>query len=291
MKQKLFCFGLGYSARKLIRHLQEQNTGWQFSGTCRTPSESPIHNVDMHIFDGNKPIMNIQDLLSDVTHILISIAPQDDIGDPVLHHHVAEFSKLKNLKWLGYLSTTGIYGDRKSGWVNDETAPAPTSSKGRQRHAAEQDWLRVFDSHQLPVHIFRLGSIYGQNRGPLTNLLAGKARKLIKEGQYFSRIHVEDIAQVLLASLKAPNPGRTYNVVDDMPASSPDVLDYICDLLNRPHLPPIDIDDAETSPMMKIFYSENKRVRNDRIKQELGITLKYPTYKEGFKALVRELSS
>ncbi|MBL4802937.1 MAG: SDR family oxidoreductase [Emcibacter sp.] len=288
MQKKLFCFGLGYSARNLIQRLKEQNSDWLFSGCCRTLPDKPIADVDTHIFDGKEPMASIDNILSEVTHILISIAPQDDIGDPVLHLHHAAILKLKNLKWLGYLSTTGVYGDRKGDWVDDETVPAPTSSKGRTRWDAEQDWLQLYRTHQMPVHIFRLGSIYGPERGQLSNLKAGRLQKIIKQGQYFSRIHVEDISQILTASMDRPNPGQSYNVVDDLPASSPDVIDYICDLLNRPPLPAIDINDAAISPMMRIFYSENKRVRNDRIKQELGVTLKYPSYKEGFTALVRK---
>lgn len=288
MKKKLFCFGLGYSAQHLIQQLKDQNSGWQFSGTCRTLPETPIADVDIHIFEGNSPLKNMAALLSDATHILISIAPQDILGDPVLHHHHREISKLEGLKWLGYLSTTGVYGDRKGAWVDDESTPAPTSAKGRQRLGAEQSWLKICHDHHIPVHIFRLGSIYGPKRGPLTNILSGKPRKIVKKGQYFSRIHVEDIARVLTASLKAPNPGQSYNVVDDLPAATPDIIDYICDLLNRPPIPATDINDAEISPMMRIFYSENKRVRNGRIKQELGVTLKYPTYREGFTALVRK---
>ena len=285
MTQKLFCFGLGYSARNLIQHLKQQDTGWQFSGTNRNPSD-----VDAHIFDGTNPMNNIDECLADVTHMLISIAPQDDIGDPVLHHHGADIAKLTKLKWLGYLSTTGVYGDRGGDWVDDETAPAPTSDKGHQRLEAEQGWLKLLSEHDIPVHIFRLGSIYGPDRGQLVNLLAGRVKKIIKEGQYFSRIHVEDIAQVLTASINSPNPGRSYNVVDDMPAATPDVIDFICDLLDRPHLPPIDINEVEMSPMMRMFYSENKRVRNHRIRQELNVILKYPTYKQGFSSLVRSLA-
>lgn len=284
MTQKLFCFGLGYSAQNFIRHLKTQDEDWQFSGTNRELCHS-----DAHIFDGTKPMKNLDSILADATHILISIPPQDDMGDPVLHHHSAEISNLPNLQWLGYLSTTGVYGNRCGDWVNDDSIPAPTSHKGQQRLDAEQAWLTLCKDHDIPVHIFRLGGIYGPDRGQLVNLRAGRIKKIIQQGQYFSRIHVDDIAQILAASLKSPNPGQSYNVVDDMPASSADVIDYICDLLGRPHLPPIDIADAEISPMMKIFYSENKRVHNQRIKQELGITLKYPTYKKGFSNLVRSL--
>lgn len=284
MKQKLFCFGLGYSAHHLIGHLKHRNSDGQFSGTRRTASDD-----NTPVFDGTKPMMQCEERLSGVTHMLISTPPQGDVGDPVLYHHGADITQLKNLEWLGYLSTTGIYGDRGGDWVNDETVPAPTSTRGQQRLDAEQGWLKLWQSHNLPVHIFRLGSIYGPGRGQLASLLAGKVKKIIKQRQYFSRIHVDDIARVLMASMKAPNPGKSYNVVDDMPASTVDVIDYICDLLNRPHLPSVDYNDAEMSPMLKMFYSENKRVRNGRIKQELDVTLKYPTYKEGFSSLVRSL--
>ncbi|VAV96098.1 Nucleoside-diphosphate-sugar epimerases [hydrothermal vent metagenome] len=279
MTHKLFCFGLGYTAQNLIRHLTAQDSPWPFSGTHR------------HIFDGTAPMPDLEKQLSDVTHMLISIPPQDTVGDVVLHHHREVISKLKKLKWLGYLSTTGIYGDRGGAWVDDDTAAAPTSDKGRQRLKAEQDWLELCHSYGIPVHIFRLGSLYGPNRGHLVNLLSGKTRKIVKQGHYFSRIHIEDVARVLAASIRSPDPGRSYNLVDDQPAPTPEVLDFICDLLNRPHLPPTDINKADLSPMMRIFYSENKRVRNDRIKQELGIILKYPTYREGFAALVKALTA
>ncbi len=287
MYNKLFCFGLGYTARYLIDHLKDQNTPWQFSGTYRSLRNPPAPAISEYIFNGAHPMDHAAAILSDVSHMLISIPPQENIGDPVLQYHAAEISRLKNLKWLGLLSTTGIYGDQKGGWVDDNSLPAPTSVKGQQRLEAEQDWLKMLHDHQIPVHIFRLGSIYGPGKGPLANLRAGRVRKIIKPGQFFSRIHVADIAQALSASITSPNPGMTYNLVDDMPASSSEVIDYICDLLNRPPLPPLDYAEAEMSPMMKIFYSENKRVRNDRLKQELGITLRYPTYKEGFSALIK----
>ncbi len=289
MTQKLFCFGLGYSARNLFRHLQQQDDGWQLSSTCCALPIHPIPDVDMQVFHSREPMENAADLLAEASHILISIPPQDGLGDPVLHHHGADIAQLKNLKWLGYLSTTGVYGDHLGAWVDEETPPTPTSTRGHQRWEAEQGWLKLFNDHQVPVHLFRLGSIYGPGRGQQVQLLKGRAKKFIKPNQYFSRIHVEDITQVLMASLNAPHPGRVYNVVDNLPASPEAVLDYVCDLLQRPHLPAIHIDDAEVSPMMKSFFSENKRVRNDRIRQELGVSLKYPTYKEGFSALVRNL--
>ncbi len=281
MTQKLFCFGLGYCSKYLIRALRQQKNSWHFAGTYR---RHPLSDINCHFYDGSAAIPKTA--FAHVTHMLVSIPPQ---GDTILHRHGQEISKLKNLKWLGYLSTTGIYGDRGGDWVDDDSPPAPTSARGRQRLKAETGWLELFHDHGLPVHIFRLGSIYGPDKGQLANLLAGGVKKIIQPGQYFSRIHVADIMQVLTASIQSPNPGRSYNVVDDLPTANAKVLDHICDLLGRPHLPPANIGDTEISPLMKSFYGENKRVRNDRIKQELGVTLKYPTYKEGFSALIRKL--
>lgn len=300
MTQKFFCFGLGYSASFLIKQLRQSENDWHFSGTRRSLPQAPMPDISYHVFDSSGPLENFSDHLSDVTHLLISIAPDAEFGDPVLRYHAQDIAKLKNLKWIGYLSTTGVYGDRNGDWVNDDTPTAPASKRGHSRLKSEQDWLALYQAHQLPVHLFRLGSIYGPpiqgqetpdnlGRGQLSALISGQARKIVKPGQFFSRIHAEDIANVLTASMACPHPGRSYNVVDDRPAPTPEVMDYVCDLLQRPHLPEIDIKDATLSPLMQMFYSENKRVHNDRIKQELDVTLRYPTYKEGFSALLRNL--
>jgi len=280
MTQKLFCFGQGYSAQALVRHLHQQEEGsWQVGGTSRTGEGN-------FLFDGTRPMADAAGRLGDVTHMLISIAPQA-AGDPVLNFHGRDIAKLKKLQWLGYLSTTGVYGDRGGAWVDDNAAPAPTSDRGRQRLEAEQGWLQLFHDHGIPVHIFRLGSIYGPGRGHLANLMSGRVTTALRTDHFFSRIHVDDLARVLMASRAVPCPGRSYNVVDDRPAPSHEVLDYICDLLGRSHLPRTETRDM--SAMMKSFYGENKRVDNGRLTQELGIMLKYPTYKEGFSHLVRTL--
>jgi len=288
--RKLFCFGLGYCASHLIASLQDGATpGWRFAGTRRRLAEAPTGDVAQYVFDGDRPLEDAGGRLADVTHMLISIPPQDDRGDPVLYHHARDIARLKKLKWIGYLSTTGIYGDRRGDWVDAASAPAPTSARGRRRLRAEQDWLKLFRDHGLPVHIFRLGGIYGPGRGQLESLRRGKLRKIVKEGQYFSRIHIADIIQVLMASWRAPRPGRSYNVVDDLPTPAEAVIDYLCDLLERPRLPALDIEDIDASPLMRSFYAESKRVRNQRIKEELGVRLIYPTYREGFSALLRNL--
>tara|TARA_B100001939_G_scaffold347928_1_gene371382 strand:+ start:1266 stop:2144 length:879 start_codon:yes stop_codon:yes gene_type:complete len=289
--KKLFCFGLGYTARALIADLHKQG-GWQFAGTCRSAEKCQdmrLLNIEAHVFDGQTPLEPLWDRLAECTHLLVSIPPAPERGDPVLACHEQDLARLNHLHWVGYLSTTAVYGDRQGEWVYDDTPEAPTSARGRLRYAAEQSWRRLYQDHGLPLHIFRLGSIYGPGRGQLHSLLTGRLQKIIKPGQVFSRIHVDDIVQTLQASFARPHPGRSYNVVDDVPSSSPEVIDYICDLMDRPRLEGVDFDSAPLSPLMKSFYGENKKVDNTRLHKELGVTLKYPSYREGYKALVDQV--
>ncbi len=185
-------------------------------------------------------------------------------------------------EWVGYLSTTGVYGDHEGEWV-DETAPlTPATKRGRARVAAEAGWQAL----GLPLHIFRLAGIYGPGRGPFAKVRNGTARRIIKDGQVFSRIHVDDIAQVLLASIRQPNPGAVYNVCDDDPAPPQDVIAHAATLLGLPLPPAIKFEDADLTPMARSFYAESKKVQNDRIKSELGVRLLYPSYRDGLPALM-----
>ncbi len=193
-----------------------------------------------------------------------------------------------NLRWIGYLSTTAVYGDHGGGWVDETTPLTPATKRGEWRVAAERAWQDFARKQSLNLHIFRLAGIYGPGRGPFAKLRAGTARRIVKPGQVFSRIHVEDIAQTLTASMNAPNAGAVYNVCDDDPAPPQDILAFAAKLLNLPVPPEEDFATAEMTPMARSFYSESKRVRNDRIKAELGVKLKYPDYKTGLRALARE---
>lgn len=283
MAAHLFCFGLGYSAARLAHALAPQ--GWTVSGTRRRP-EHRADDIRLLPFDGGSAIP----LPQDVTHILVSIPP-DDRGDPVARTMGDAIAALPDLRWLGYLSTTGVYGDQNGGWVDEDTPPAPTSPRGARRWTAEQDWLALHAARLVPVHIFRLAGIYGPGRNQLDDIRAGKARRVIKPGQVFSRIHVDDIAQILLASMMHPRPGRIYNVCDDEAAAPQDVIAFAAELLQAPLPPAISADDPGLSEMAKSFYAENKRVRNDRVKTELGVILKYPTYREGLRALLSGITS
>ncbi|MGE5145709.1 MAG: SDR family oxidoreductase, partial [Candidatus Eiseniibacteriota bacterium] len=220
-----------------------------------------------------------------VTHVLSSVPP-DDTGDAVLDHHARDIASCRTLQWVGYLSTTGVYGDRGGGWVDESDALRPSGARGRHRVAAEDGWRALFREHGLPVHVFRLAGIYGPGRNALAQLRAGTARRIDKPGQVFSRIHVDDIVGVLRASMARPAPGAVYNVADDMPAPPQDVVAFAAELLDMAPPPLIPFAEAELSTMARSFYDDSKRVHNDRIKRELGVTLAYPNYRAGLRALL-----
>ncbi len=284
MSDTLLSFGHGYSARALASRLIPQ--GWRVIGTTRSRdklSEVAAHGAEALVFPSQDGSDRVTAALAAATHLLISTGPTE-AGDPVLAVLRDEITAAApRLKWVGYLSTTGVYGDRDGGWVDEQSELVPSTRRGQWRKAAEEAWASVPD---LPLHIFRLAGIYGPGRGPFSKVRAGTARRIIKEGQVFSRIHVEDIAQVLAASIVRPNPGAVYNLCDDDPAPPQDVIAHAAALLGLPNPPAVAYDEAEMTPMARSFYAETKRVRNDRIKSELGVTLRYPTYREGLAAMV-----
>lgn len=283
---RLFCFGLGYSALALARTLMPR--GWTVAGTSRTEETRQVlaaEGIEAHLFDRGRPLADPGGAFAGATHLLSSVPP-DDTGDPVLDRHGPAIAAAAP-EWIGYLSTTGVYGDRAGGWVDEAGDLRPVGTRGRRRVAAEMAWLDLHRTHGSPVHLFRLAGIYGPGRGPFEQVRAGTARRVVKPGQVFSRIHVEDIVQVLLASMARPNPGAAYNVCDDDPAPPQDVIAEAARLLGLDPPPEIPFEAAELSPMARSFYEESKRVSNRRIKEELGVRLRYPTYREGLAALAR----
>jgi nucleoside-diphosphate-sugar epimerase len=279
----LFCFGLGYTALALARALVSQ--GWDVTGTFRDAAHADAARalgLEIVIFDRDHPIADIEQRLATATHLLSSVPP-DERGDPVLDVHGAAIAEAAaHLQWIGYLSTTGVYGDRNGGWVDESSALTPTGERGRRRLDAETAWLDL----PLPAHLFRLAGIYGPGRSALDTVRAGKARRVVKPGQVFSRIHRDDIVQILLASIARPNAGAAYNVCDDDAADPAAVITHACKLLNVTPPPEVPYAEAQLSPMARSFYDDNKRVRNDRIKRELGVVLKYPDYRVGLAALL-----
>ncbi|MGH7055480.1 MAG: NAD-dependent epimerase/dehydratase family protein [Stellaceae bacterium] len=278
----LFCFGFGYTARALAKRLA---AGWRVSGTCRNPEAAAALTSEGCAalpFARGRPLP--LGALAGVTHVLVSIPPETE-GDPVLDLHGADVAALPGLAWVGYLSTTGVYGDRGGAWI-DESAPlAPTGARSRRRVAAEADWLALWREQGVPVHVFRLAAIYGPGRSPFAALRAGTARRIDKRGQVFSRIHIADLAAVLSASIARPRPGAVYNLCDDAPAAPADVVAYAAGLLGLPPPPLVPLAEAGLSPLAESFYADNKRVANALVKRELGIRLRYPDYRAGLTAI------
>lgn len=282
MEKTLLSFGHGYSARALAKRLVPQ--GWTVFGTTRNPDKARALKAE-----GVTPILwphgDLRAALSKASHVLCSAGPEAE-GDPVLALLRDPIARAASrLQWVGYLSTTGVYGDYDGDWVDEETPLAPSTRRGQMRLGAEREWQSI---PGLPLHIFRLAGIYGPGRGPFEKVRNGTARRIIKPGQVFSRIHVDDIAQVLEASIKKPAPGAIYNLCDDDPAPPQDVIGYAAELLGLPLPEKVPFDEADLSPMARSFYAENKRVRNDRIKSDLGVTLIHSDYREGLKALLAE---
>lgn len=276
----LLCFGFGFSARTLATRLDKQ--AWKISATSRDPEG--IAGINAQGFHGFLFDSKLQ-IAPDVTHLLIS-APPDENGDPVVRLFQEQLQRLsKQLKWVGYLSTTAVYGDQGGDWVDEDSPLEPNTARGHRRLDAERSWLKLLSDYGLPVHLFRLAGIYGPGRNQLLTVLNGSAKRIIKPGQIFSRIHVDDIAGVLAASIAKPNPGRAYNVCDDEPCPPQEVVEYAANLLGLPLPPEIPFEQAELSPMAKSFYADSKRVSNKRMKNELGYKLLYPNYREGLTAI------
>jgi|TARA_B110000908_G_scaffold168407_1_gene223256 nucleoside-diphosphate-sugar epimerase len=282
MDKRLLSFGHGFSARALAARLIPE--GWHIVGTTRSADK-----MDEIAATGVEPVLwsnsDIKALISEFPNILVSTAP-GPTGDPVLESWRDDLAKAaSDIRWLCYLSTTGVYGDHQGGWVDEQTPLTSSTLRGQARVAAEEAWQAVPD---LAVHIFRLAGIYGPDRGPFAKVRNGTARRIIKEGQVFSRIHVEDIASALELSLSNPKAGAVYNLCDDDPASPEDVIGYAAELLSLPVPPAIAFEDADMTPMARSFYAESKRVRNDLIKRELGWVPRYPDYRSGLAAMLAE---
>jgi nucleoside-diphosphate-sugar epimerase len=282
MSNTLLSFGHGYSARALAERLLAD--GWRVIGTTRSPEKAQAiraTGAEAVLWPPAEP----EALVSRATHLLASAAP-DAEGDPVLRHCGAAIgAAAPRIAWAGYLSTTAVYGDRRGGVVDETSECRPSTPRGRWRLEAERAWVQT----GVPLHVFRLAGIYGPGRGPFEKLRAGRAQRVVKPGQVFSRIHVEDIASVLAASIAGPAQGpypAIYNVCDDEAAPPEDVIAHAARLLGLPVPPAVPFEKAELSPMARSFYAESKRVSNRRIREELGVRLRHPTYREGLAALL-----
>jgi nucleoside-diphosphate-sugar epimerase len=273
-------FGHGYTAQALTPYLNEK--GWTVFGTSR--SKDNFSDIEK---SGATPILwgsdELRSVIKEAALVLSSVAPKKG-NDPVIQMYGEDLKENSSqIKWAGYLSTISVYGDTKGEWVNESSPLKPSTNRGIARVNAEKKWLK---NNFLPSHIFRLGGIYGPNRDPFQKVLQGKAVKIIKPGQVFSRMHILDIVQTLLASISQPKPHSIYNLCDDNPAPPQDVLSYAAKLLSVDQPPAVRFEDADLSEMAKSFYAENKRVSNQLIKSELGVDLSYPDYKVGLESLL-----
>ncbi len=288
---KLFCFGLGYTAEAFARRVRP--LGWHVSGTSRTPEgveRIRAAGFDGFLFDGKVSNPGMKGAIVEATHVLASIAP-DEAGDPALRLHRQDLATARDLRWIGYLSTIGVYGDTGGAWLDETTVPKPGSDRTRRRIAAENDWLEFGSVTRKTVQVFRLGGIYGPGRSALDDVRAGEARRIVKPGQVFNRIHVDDIARVLLAAAEGRGAHTVYNVTDGEPSPPQDVVAYAAQLLQMPAPPEVSFEDAQLSPMGRSFYSENRRVSNARLKDDLGVTLAYPSYREGLSGILADTAS
>jgi dTDP-4-dehydrorhamnose reductase len=277
---KLFCFGLGYVAERFAACFPA------VAGTVRTAEKAATwraRGIEAHVWPGTLP----ESAITYATHLLISVPP-DAEGCPVWRRFGTLIARMSQLRWCAYLSSTGVYGDHGGDWVSEETTPKPESPEGKNRLIAEEQWLRLCEQHGIPTHVFRLSGIYGPGRNALRQMLKGEAFRVVKPGHYISRIHVADIVQMLAASAERPTPGQVFNVADNEPAPTHEVVAYAAKLLHRDPPPAIPYSDDAVSPGMRRFYQVNRRVSNRKALSTFGLALHYPNYRAGLEALLPE---
>lgn len=281
----ILILGLGYSAGFFARAALAR--GWEVTGTVRSAekaAELSREGIRTLVFGGFAVSSALAKAAAEADAVLVSVQPAED-GDPALGPLRAALMAAPNLRWIGYLSTIGVYGDQGGAWIDEAMPPAPTNARTRQRVEIEEAWLQLGRDSGKPVQIFRLSGIYGPGRNAITKLRAGTANRLIKPGQVFNRIHVDDIAGVLMASLAQPRHGAIYNVTDDEPAPPQDVITLAAELTGLAPPPEVPFEQARLSPMAASFYGESKRVSNALVKREFGYAFRYPTYREALRAL------
>lgn len=291
-QRRLFCFGLGYSAIRLARRMA--GAGWVVTGTVRSAEKAAslqstslqAGGVAVVTFGDDRALSDVSALMA-ADAVLVSIPPDEAGTDPAFRLHGEDLAASGRLGWLGYLSTTGVYGDHQGAWVDETAETRPSSPRSERRLSAERAWLGL-TSRGVPTHVYRLSGIYGPGRSAIESLRAGTARRVVKPGQVFSRIHVDDIAAALALSIDRPSPGAVYNLADDEPAASADVIAEAARLLGIAAPPEVPFDAADLSPMARSFYADNRRVAADRLKRELGWRPSHPSYREGLRAILAE---
>ena len=280
-KINIFCFGFGQIAKNFIKKINSENIIINLTVTSRKRSEIKIFDkikYESFQFSKNYFDQNLIKNLESSDYILASIAPIE--GEDIVIKSFQHIFKKNNIKWITYLSATSVYGNHKGDWVNENSETKPTSPNGLARLKAENSWLALKMSKNLPVQIFRLSGIYSNERNILVRLKLGTAKLINKKNHFFSRIHVEDIASILFVSLSKFKSGEIYNIADDKPSSSEEIMLHGAKMLNIKNLKKIEVKEIE-SEMLKNFYKDSKRVSNKKMKNYFGYNFKFPTYIEG----------
>ncbi|MDO5659231.1 MAG: SDR family oxidoreductase [Paracoccus sp. (in: a-proteobacteria)] len=277
----LVILGHGYSAAALSERAVAR--GWRVFGTTRR-DPARVTGAGAVALDWDRDQPEIARLIREADAILSSV-PTSRGQDPVLARHSDDLRKSRAF-WIGYLSSTNVYGDHRGGWVDETTPAAPSTTRAKARLAAEAGWRELAADEGLPLHIFRLAGIYGPGRGPFEKLRNGTARRLIKPDQIFSRIHRDDIGGAIWASVQRPSPGAIYNLCDDQPAPPEDVIAHAAALLGMTPPPSEPFETAEMTDMARSFYADSKRVSNRALRDKLGYQLEYPDYDSGLRAIL-----
>lgn len=279
--------GYGYTAAALAPLLR--GAGWRLAATARTPEKATALEsaaVAPALWNENGLA---REIFKDVEGILVSTPPHGRACPALAAAADAIAERASAFKWIGYLSTNGVYGDHGGAWVDEDSALRPTTERARERIAAEAEWAGFGAEWAAPVKIFRLPGIYGPDRSAIDTILSGRARRIVKPGQVFNRMHVEDIAAALFASIENPDAAELFNLADDEPAPPQDVIEFAAKLLGVEPPPLVALKDAALSEMARSFYADNKRVSNRRMKEALGVRLAFPTYREGLAVIANAM--
>ena len=278
--KKLLIYGYGYTASYLAETLNTEN--YIIIGSSREEKKFNSDNKKVKFINNNQ--VNNCLLKDDITHILVSVPP-NDLGDIFIQNYRDIITKNKNIEWIGYLSATNVYGDHNGELVSESSQTKPKTKKGINRLVAEKQWLELISKFNLPIKIFRLAGIYGPNRNIKERLIKGLVKNIFKEGQFFSRIHVEDIANILNLSMNNITKNKIYNLADDFSCNLNVIIEYLCEKNSLIKPAQIDFDDMSLDYKKESFFLENKRVDNSLVKKDLLKNFKYPSFKEGYKNL------
>ena len=280
-KINIFCFGFGQVAKNFIKKLSIEKYNINLSTTSRSESSKRTFkgiNYNSYLFNNEKFDHNLEVKLKEADHILVSIPPENQ--EDLVVKNFSKFLESSKIKWITYLSATSVYGDHKGEWVNEDSKTNPISNKGVARLKAENSWVSLEKNNKLPVQIFRLSGIYSNEKNILVRLKLRDVKLINKKDHYFSRIHVDDIANILFKSLSKFKSGEIFNLSDDKPSSSKEITLYGAKILNIENIENIEVD-AIKSEMLKNFYNESKKVSNKKVKNYFNYNLKFPSYIEG----------